>query len=78
MLGQFADTPFTHPEGAAQDDLDNVDDLKERPVSENLSEEEGWSALQKGLLFFIVLGAVAFYIRWAQRRDQPGYKKTAA
>jgi hypothetical protein len=43
-----------------------------------LSEEEGWSALQKGLLFFIVLGAVAFYIRWAQRRDQPGYKKTMA
>ncbi|KAI0397264.1 cyclophilin-like domain-containing protein [Xylariaceae sp. FL0594] len=41
-------------------------------------EEEGWSALQKGLLFFIVLGAVAFYIRWAQRRDQPGYKATMA
>lgn len=42
---------------------------------------EGWSAIQKGLLFFVVIGAVAFYVRWTQRRDERdevGYEKTMA
>ncbi|KAI1818045.1 cyclophilin-like domain-containing protein [Poronia punctata] len=52
--------------GAIPDDLD---DVKGSPAVDE-PVEEGWSTLQKGLLFFIVLGAVAFYVRWAQRRDQ--------
>ncbi|KAI0540981.1 cyclophilin-like domain-containing protein [Xylaria digitata] len=45
---------------------------------------EEWSVLQKGFLFFVVIAAIAFYVRWAQRRDQRderddvGYEKTMA
>ncbi|KAI1367411.1 cyclophilin-like domain-containing protein [Xylaria arbuscula] len=43
--------------------------------------EEGWSVLQKGLLFVVVVAAIGFYARWAQRRDEReeiGYEKTMA
>ncbi|TGJ86157.1 hypothetical protein E0Z10_g2575 [Xylaria hypoxylon] len=45
---------------------------------------EGWSVLQKGFLFFVVIAAIAFYVRWTQGRDQRGerdevgYEKTMA
>ncbi|KAI0408172.1 cyclophilin-like domain-containing protein [Xylaria palmicola] len=44
---------------------------------------EGWSALQKGFLFVVVIAAIGFYVRWTQRREERserdvGYHKTMA
>ncbi|KAI1429451.1 cyclophilin-like domain-containing protein [Xylaria sp. FL1777] len=66
-----------------QEDPD-VPDTPGTPGTPDVGAGEGWSVLQKGLLFFVVIGAIAFYVRWAQRRDERdeldevGYEKTMA
>ncbi|KAJ2985685.1 hypothetical protein NUW58_g5405 [Xylaria curta] len=44
---------------------------------------EGWSVVQKGLLFIVIIAAIGFYVRWTQRRDaiardDVGFEKTMA
>ncbi|KAI1824644.1 cyclophilin-like domain-containing protein [Xylaria intraflava] len=43
---------------------------------------EGWSVLQRGLLFVTVIAGLAFYVRWTQRKNERhidvGYEKTMA
>ncbi|KAI1312850.1 cyclophilin-like domain-containing protein [Xylaria venustula] len=67
---------------------EEVEDIPSIPgtpeASAGTDASEGWSVVQKGLLFFIVIGAIAFYVRWAQRRDERnerdevGYEKSMA
>jgi hypothetical protein len=58
------------------DELDDTP-LKEQNLFEDASaSSEGWSVVQKGLLFFVVLAAIAFYVRWTTRRDDTAYEKT--
>ncbi len=40
-----------------------------------------WSVFQKALLFAVIVGAVAMYVRWSGRKDErmsQGYEKTMA
>lgn len=56
-------------------DTDNPFQETEVPSS------EGWSTIQKAFLFFVVIAAVGFYVRWTQQRDERdevGYEKTMA
>ncbi|KAI1180958.1 cyclophilin-like domain-containing protein [Nemania sp. FL0916] len=59
-------------------------ETKTNPFKEGESgvpSAEGWSVIQKGFLFFVIIAAVAFYVRWTQQRDQRdevGYEKTMA
>ncbi|KAI0120057.1 cyclophilin-like domain-containing protein [Nemania sp. FL0031] len=66
------------------------DEIEETPLKEGgaktdaeamVPSSEGWSVVQKAFLFFVVIAAVAFYVRWTQRRDERdevGYEKTMA
>ncbi|KAI0012842.1 peptidyl-prolyl cis-trans isomerase-like protein B [Xylariaceae sp. FL0662B] len=54
---------------------------EKNPSAEVVGSSAGWSVIQKALLFSLILGAVAFYIRVSTRRSNrknPGYEKTLA
>lgn len=55
-----------------------AEEVADKMTEEMAAPAEGWSVIQKGLLFFIVIGAVGFYVRWAKRRDNGGYRKPLA
>jgi hypothetical protein len=44
------------------------------------TDDEGWSLLQKGLFFSIILAGIAFYVRMRRQdeKDPIGYEKTLA
>ncbi|KAI2643324.1 cyclophilin-like domain-containing protein [Xylaria nigripes] len=47
-----------------------VSDEEQNPFNEMDGPwTEGWSALQKGLLFVVVVGGIAYYVHWTQRRN---------
>ncbi|KAF2972654.1 hypothetical protein GQX73_g977 [Xylaria multiplex] len=74
------------PEEGLSESSESPEKAKGAAVATDASDVSGeeWSVLQKGFLFFVVIAAIAFYVRWAQRRDQRderdevGYEKTMA
>ncbi|KAI1355058.1 cyclophilin-like domain-containing protein [Xylaria sp. FL0043] len=70
------------PGAQEAEDIPGIPGTPEASAGEDASE--GWSVFQKGFLFFVVIGAIAFYVRWAQRRDERseldevGYEKSMA
>lgn len=41
----------------------------------------GWTTAQKALLFAVIIGFVAFYVRWTKQRSEregQGYEKSMA
>lgn len=63
-------------------DDESVEEIQEEVQAEVASSGvyESWSFVQKGLLFGVIIGCVALYVRITRKRDPSsvGYEKTMA
>ncbi|KAI1075226.1 peptidyl-prolyl cis-trans isomerase B [Whalleya microplaca] len=72
------EVPPEEPNGNAEAPSGHPPTGEKNPFTEVAGASAGWSVFQKALLFGVILGAVALYIRLSKRKSERdlGYEKT--
>lgn len=83
MFAPFAESLYGGAEWAAGfTDGEPVEEIQQEIQDELASTgiHDGWSSVQKGLMFGVILGCVALYLRISRKKDPAnlGYEKTMA